>query len=43
MVEKITSKMNGVERKHITILGLSYKPDTDDMRDAQSIDIIEDL
>lgn len=43
MVEKIVSKMNGVEEKHIAVLGLSFKPDTDDMRDAPSIDIIRGL
>ena len=40
MVEKIVEKMNGIEGKHI---GLSFKPDTDDMRDAPSIDIIRGL
>ena len=43
MVEKIIKEMNGVEGKHIAILGLSFKPDTDDMRDAPSIDIIRGL
>lgn len=43
MVEKIVFKMNGVEGKHIAVLGLSFKPDTDDMRDAPSIDIIRGL
>ena len=35
--------MEGVEGKHIAVLGLSFKPDTDDMRDAPSIDIIRGL
>lgn len=43
MVEKIISKMDGVDGKHIAVLGLSFKPDTDDMRDAPSIDIIRGL
>ena len=43
MVEKIKSKMQEVKDKKIAILGLSFKPDTDDMRDAPSIDIIEGL
>ena len=43
MVEKIIEKMGGVEEKIIGILGLSFKPDTDDIRDAPSIDIIRGL
>lgn len=43
VIEKIVEKMNGVKDKTIGILGLSFKPDTDDMRDAPSIDIIRGL
>ena len=43
MVEKIVSNMGSVENKIITVLGLSFKPETDDMRDAPSIDIIRGL
>ena len=43
MVEKIVSNMGSVKNKVITVLGLSFKPETDDMRDAPSIDIIRGL
>lgn len=46
MTEKIITSMGNIgslQGKVIGILGLSFKPDTDDVRDAPSIDIIEGL
>lgn len=42
-VEKIVKHFTHLNDKKIAILGLSFKPDTDDMRDAPSIDIIHAL
>lgn len=43
IVEKIIEKQDGVGDKLIGVLGLSFKPETDDMREAPSIDIINGL
>jgi len=43
-IEKITRHFDGeVKGKTIAIFGLSFKPNTDDMREAPSIDIITEL
>lgn len=42
-VERYFSNRGGVQGKTIAVWGLSFKPDTDDMREAPSLSFIEDL
>ena len=43
VVEKLREVLGGLRGQAIGLLGLSYKPNTDDVREAPSIDVIENL
>ena len=43
MVEKIVNKLDDLEGKTLGILGLSFKPETDDMRESPALTILPGL
>ncbi len=43
MIDKIRETLGGVQNKTVGLLGLSFKPNTDDIRDSPALDIAESL
>jgi UDPglucose 6-dehydrogenase len=43
MVDKIKKAVGGLSRKSIGVLGLTFKPNTDDIRESPAIDIVQAL
>ncbi|MDQ3798830.1 MAG: UDP-glucose/GDP-mannose dehydrogenase family protein [Acidobacteriota bacterium] len=43
MIPKIRNLVGDLEGKQIGVLGLSFKPETDDMRESPAIDIIKEM
>ncbi|MED1406187.1 nucleotide sugar dehydrogenase, partial [Bacillus mycoides] len=43
LVEKVKNILGDIKGKHVAMLGLAFKPNTDDMREAASIVIANDL
>ena len=43
MLDKITAQLGDLDGRRIAVLGLSFKPDTDDIRESPALTILEGL
>ncbi|MEG0504748.1 MAG: UDP-glucose/GDP-mannose dehydrogenase family protein [Raoultibacter sp.] len=43
LLSKARERHGSLQGKHVAVLGLSFKPQTDDLRDAPSLDVVESL
>jgi len=43
VVSMLDSKLKGLENREIALLGLAFKPNTDDVRDSPALKILEIL
>ncbi len=43
VIEKLEQILGNLHNKEVALLGLTFKPDTDDLRDAPSLDVAQEL